>query len=132
MNTQNKEQSSDNATDPRNFAIGVLSTTACVLFVGLVLLQAMPRQSEAAGVTESSGNYTITVGVASIDDEEIVYVINNREQKMIAYRFDANRKTIVLATGVDLKPMLDAAAASTGQSPPKGKHNRGRGRRRHP
>jgi hypothetical protein len=102
--------------DPRNFAIGVLSTTATVLLVGVVLLYSRPEGARADGMTTSGGNYVITVGSLTKGDEEVVYVVDTSTDKMLVFRFDGNRRQIEIVQGVDL---AEARRASTppGQQP---------------
>lgn len=90
------------AQDPRSFTIGVLSTTASILFVGLLLLQNQSPSVQAAGMTTSGGNYIMTVGRLNQGDEEIVYLLDAGSDKMIAYRYDAIRHTIEVVQGIDL------------------------------
>ena len=88
--------------DPKNLAIGVLSTTASVLFVGLILLQSQSQSVQAEGMTTSGGNYILTVGRLNNGDEEVLYLIDSGSDKLIAYRFDAVRRQIEVVQGIDL------------------------------
>ena len=106
-----------NARDPRNFAIGVLSTTASILFVGLLLLQNQSQTASAAGMTTSGGNYILTVGRLNQTDEELLYLIDSGSDKLIAYRFDATRRSIEVFQGVDLGE-IRRAATPAGSDPP--------------
>ena len=67
----------------RNFAIGVLSTTATMLLVGVVLLYSRPQAVRADGMTASGGGYVMTVGNLTRNDEEIVYVLDTSTDKML-------------------------------------------------
>ncbi len=101
--------------DQRNFAIGVLSTTAVVLFVGLLLVNFQAPRVLASGMSASGGEYTMTVGTFAQNDEEFVYVIKARSEKLAVYRFDASRKEIQIVDGVDLKQMRAAASGGSAQ-----------------
>jgi len=101
--------------DSKNFAIGILSTTAVILFVGLMLTHGRPTPALAGSMTTTSGEYILTVGTVSIDDEEVVYVINAPDQKMIAYRFDIGTGKIEVVEGINLEEMAKSAAAGPAQ-----------------
>ena len=101
----------------RNFAIGVLSTTATILLVGVVLLYSRPDDVRADGMTASGGGYVVTVGSLTQNDEELVYVIDATTDKMIAYRFDGNRRLIELVQGVDLAELEGASTPTDPQQP---------------
>ncbi len=109
--------------DNKNFAIGILSTTATILFVGLVVIHTRPAPVLADGMTTRGGDYDMTVGAIDRRDEELVYVINAPQQRMIAYRFNPNTNQIDVYQGVDL-------AEVRGQGGGKAKQPRQRGRRR--
>ncbi len=95
--------------DNKNFTIGVLSTTAVILFVGLVVINTRPAPALADGMTIRGGDYEITVGALDQTDEELVYVIDSTQQRMIAYRFDTNTERIEIVGGVDLATIRDQA-----------------------
>lgn len=109
--------------DSRNFAIGILSTTAVILLVGLVIVHTRPNPVLASGMTTTSGDYVLTVGTTTIDNEEVVYVIDAPAEKLIAYRFDGARREIQIVDGVDLNELRGAATAA-GQQQPTGRKRR--------
>ncbi len=117
-----------NHVDSRNLAIGILSTTAMILLVGLLIIHTRPQQVMAAGMTTTNGDYAMTVGVASQNNEEVVYIIDAPMQRLIAYTFDAGRREIGVVDAIDLAEMRASANPKQPQrkAPPKGK----RGRRR--
>lgn len=96
-------------TDTKNFAIGVLSTTAVILFVGLLIVQSRPSEVYASGMTTSGGGYIMTVGAMTQNDEEVVYVLDTRSQKLVVYRFDGNRREIQILQGIDLSDLRKGA-----------------------
>ncbi|MCH7994324.1 MAG: hypothetical protein IIB57_07755 [Planctomycetes bacterium] len=110
--------------DSKNFAIGVLSTTAVILLVGVLIIHSQSSPARAAGMTTEGGKYVMTVGAIE-PAEDLVFVINATAQKMIIYRFDVGRSRIVRVERVDLKKMVDKSAASAKK---KGKGKK-RGRR---
>ena len=92
-------------TNSKNVAIGALSTTAAILFVGLVLIQTRPQPTQADGMTIVAGDYVLTVGELNRLDEELLYVIDAPAQRLISYRLDIGRKQIELVQGIDLEEM---------------------------
>ncbi len=109
--------------DSKNFAIGVLSTTAVILLVGVLIIHSQSSPALASGMTTEGGKYVMTVG--AIDPaEDLVFVINSTSQKMKVYRFDVGQSRIKRVETVNLKKMVDNAAKSA-KKKGKGK-NRGR------
>jgi len=103
--------------DSKNFAIGVLSTTATILLVGVILLYSRTDIVRADGMTASGGGYVVTVGNLTWNDEELVYVIDATTDKMIVYRFDGNRRQIELVQGIDFSEMKRASTPADPQRP---------------
>ena len=77
----------DQDMDSKNFAIGVLSTTATILLVGVILVHSRSNEAQADGMTASGGGYIVTVGNLTQHDEELVYVVDTSTDKMAVYRF---------------------------------------------
>lgn len=103
--------------DSRNFAIGVLSTTATILLIGVVVLYSRPDDVRAGGMTTSAGRYVLTVGSISQGDEEFVYLLDTSLNKMVVYRFDGNRRQIEIFQGIDLAEIQRASAPRDPQQP---------------
>ena len=103
--------------DQKNFAIGVLSTTAAILLVGVVLITGRPQSAVAAGMTSTGGDYIISVGTSPQTDEEYVYVIDVPSQKMLVYRFDANRGLVDVVQSIDLAQFRQGTPPPPGQPP---------------
>ena len=118
-----------NHVESKNLAIGILSTTAMILLVGLLIIQTRPQQVMAAGMTTTNGDYAMTVGVASQNNEEVVYIIDAPIQRLIAYSFNAGRREIVVVDAIDLAEMRSAANPQQPQNKPAPKKGK-RGRRR--
>ena len=93
----------------KDMTIGVLSTTAVILLVGILIIHSRPEPAMASGMTASGGRYTMTVGSVTVDDEELLFVIDSLEQKMVVYRFDTGRRELQLNQRYDLKEMSEAA-----------------------
>lgn len=103
--------------DSKDFAIGVLSTTAVVLLVGIVVVQSAPQSVRADGMTVAGGDYVITVGARTQTDEDYVYVIDVPAEKMIAYRFDTGKHQIEIVQGLDLSLLRQAPAKAEPATP---------------
>ncbi|MFQ5461819.1 MAG: hypothetical protein ACE5E5_04240 [Phycisphaerae bacterium] len=115
----------------KDFAIGILTTTATILLVGLLVIGSRSQPAMAGAMTDDNGPYVITVSTLTSDDEEVVLVLNAPEEKLIAYRFDAARRELVVLDGIDVA-QARAAAAATKAPKAKGanKNKRGRPKRR--
>jgi len=109
--------------DTKNFTIGVLSTTATILLVGLMVIHTRPNPVFADGMSVSGGDYVLTVGANDETDEEFIFVIDTSANKIIAYRFDARRGQIEIVFGKDLAQLQDP---SNQQSPVNQPRNRNR------
>lgn len=95
--------------DSRDLAIGMLTTTAVVLLVGLLVIHAQPNPARASGLTIMHGDYSLAVGTLTERDEELVYIIDAPQQKLNVYRFDNGRKQIDLVQTVSLEEMRNQA-----------------------
>ena len=105
--------------DSKNFAIGVLSTTAIILLVGLLVIHSRPETAMASGMTAKVGTYLLTVGMDPSGDQELLYVINAAKERMIVYRFEPNRGQIQLLQGIELSEIRQANEPQQKQPPPK-------------
>ena len=110
--------------DSKDFAIGILSTTAAILLVGLVIINTRPEAALADGMTTTGGGYVMTVGGVSSPDEDYVYILNTPAERLIAYRFNANREQIEVVQGIDLADLRTQAG-----TPQRGRRPAPRGRR---
>ncbi len=125
--TSEPTTSSVRPVDSRDFAIGVLSITAMILLVGVILVSLQPAPVRASGMTVSAGAYTLTVGQAASVDEEFLYVLDGPAEKMIAYRFNTTRQMIDVVQGIDLSGLRAPAAGQSAK--PAGRRPPTRGRR---
>jgi hypothetical protein len=114
--------------DSKNFAIGVLSTTAVILFVGLLVVQSRPEPAYAFGMNAQGGDYLLTTGQMQ-PAEELLYVIDAASQKMLVYRFDINTRQIIRASGEDLDKLRQRTGDSSDTTKRRGTRGRGRGGR---
>jgi len=71
-----------------------------VLIIGMVAIIIGARPGPAyAQVADRAGNYLAVTGTLATRGEQVLYLINTREQIMIVYKYDASSKTLLnLAT----------------------------------
>ena len=101
--------------DRRDFAIGILSTTAVILSITLVFLLRTPQAVHASGMGDRGGDYIMLSG-QMWENEELLYVIDTASDRMITYRFDRRQGQIVVAEGTNLEQfMRQEAPAGTGR-----------------
>ena len=113
----------------KDFAIGVLSTTATILLVGLFVIHTRPEPAYAAGMTTTNGDYVLTVGTATINNEELLYIIDAPQEILVSYRFNSGKRTVEIVDRIKLSQMRSAS----GNPPPQQKGKKGRtGKRRRP
>lgn len=96
--------------DNKNFTIGILSTTAVILFAALAIMFSQSESASASGITANAGGYILTVGSVSVNDEELLYVTQTATKRMAVYRFDNGNRRIELIDGIDLGEVSKAAA----------------------
>lgn len=87
--------------DVRTFAIGVLSVTACVLFVGLLLVANQPTPAYGIGQSDRGGDYVMLTQQLTTSTEGLV-VVDAAAKKLILYGFDYNRKSLTIVDGFNL------------------------------
>ncbi len=92
--------------DRQSFAIGILSITASVFFVGFLLLVLTPRPAEAARMNASAGDYLMATQSIS-NTRELIVVIDAAAQRMISYELQSGRnpQQLVITSRVDLKEL---------------------------
>jgi hypothetical protein len=90
------------AIDTRTLALGVLSITACVLFVGLMLVSQQPAYG--TGMNDRGGDYIMVTQQISSSSEAVV-VIDAAAQMMIVYTFDYNNKRLEILERISLSQM---------------------------
>ncbi len=106
----------------KDLAIGVLSTTAVILFVGLIILNTQPTPVYASGMSDRGGDYILVTG-AMWAQEELLYVINSAENKMMIYRFDTQTGQIKAHGPASLDQFFSGRPARLA---PKGRRSRRR------
>jgi hypothetical protein len=94
------------AIDGKTFAIGVLTVTACILFIGFLLVgNAAIRPAYGFAMNDRGGDYILMTQQLSNSNESLV-VIDAAAKRMIVYVFDYNDKALeILTPPVDLSQM---------------------------
>ncbi len=95
--------------DTHSLLIGVLSVTACILFVGLMLVTIQPREAQAIGMMDRGGDYILATQQFS-NSSEAIAVIDAAAKVMIVYAFDYNNKVLEILERVNLE-MLPSPGA---------------------
>jgi hypothetical protein len=107
--------------DSKNFTIGILSTTAAILLVGLILMQTRPEPAYAANMNDRGGDYLLVTGQVQVN-QEMLYVIDAASEKVMSYIFDLNGRRInVVGNTGDLGQLRGGGSGDSG--------GRSRGRR---
>lgn len=94
------------ALDGRSLAIGVLTITACILFVALMLVPSTPP-AQAIGMNDRSGDYILVTMQLTTSNEGVV-LTDAAAKRMLVYSFDYNRKQLVPLSGYDLETLQQA------------------------
>ncbi len=113
----------------KDMTIGVLSTTAVILLVGIMVIHSRPEPALASGMSASGGDYVMSVGSVSINDEELLFVINRKVEEMIVYRFDAGRHQLQINQRVNLAELREAANEQSKRGGKKSKSRKSKRRR---
>jgi hypothetical protein len=87
--------------DARTLAIGVLSITACILFVGFLLISSSPTPAYGFGQNDRGGDYIILTQQLTGSSEALI-VIDAASHRMVLYGFDITSKAIVPIQGIPL------------------------------
>lgn len=87
--------------DTQTFTIGVLSVTACVLFVGLILAISQPKAAYAIGQSDRAGDYIMITQQLTTSQEGVV-VVDGAADRLILYAFDFNNKRLEMLDGLEL------------------------------
>ena len=107
----------------KNLTIGVLSVTAVILFVGLIVVHSLAGGGQqafaAAGAGVQSGDYMLVNGQFKVD-RELFYLIDASSEQLVVYRYDEKtRQAFGPTQSIDLKELR--GGVPQGSPPPKGK-----------
>jgi hypothetical protein len=94
--------------DKSNLTIGVLSITAIVLLVGLLLTLGGHGNAMGMGQIDRGGDYILVTGQFS-DSSELIYVTDAAAQRMNVYSYDSTTRQFVLWDTVDLRRVFAQA-----------------------
>ena len=101
--------------DSKTFAIGVLGVTACILFVGLLLVTMLPP-AYGIGQTDRGGDY-IMVTQQLTNSQEGVIIIDAASRQMTMYALNAsNRQLHIIQQNIPLD-QLPGSRANEGRAP---------------
>lgn len=104
-------QSINGTIDSRTFAIGVLTVTACVLFVGFLLVSTQPAQ--ATGQSDRSGDYKILTMQVTRSNEQVV-IVDAAAKRAILYEFNYAAKQLNIAAIIPFENLAKPSATDTG------------------
>ena len=78
-------------SNAKNISNGVLTITAVILLVGIILVGSTATNSAYAGnVSSYGGDFTVTIGRVT-RDAELIYLVDNTTERLLVYGL--NRKT---------------------------------------
>ena len=102
--------------DNKTLAIGVLSITACILFVGLLLVTMQPTPAYGIGQTDRGGDY-IMLTQQLTNSQEGVLIIDAAARQMTLYALNGSNKQLqVLHANIPLD-QLPGSQRGSGQQP---------------
>lgn len=87
------------ALDGKTFAIGVLTVTATVLFVGVLFL--ITRPAYGFGLSDCAGDYKMLTQQIS-RSKELVVVLDAAAKRAVLYDFDYSNKRLEIAKVIPL------------------------------
>jgi hypothetical protein len=90
--------------DKRSFTIGILSLTAVLLFVAILIMP--PRASANFAIKDR--DYQAVTALINTNDEAL-YVLDNRSGQMACFSYSPAQRSLVLK---GMRPVMDAFAAA--------------------
>lgn len=89
----------------KDFAIGILSVTAAIMFAALfIILNVAPQQAMAFGQNQRAGDFLMST--AQLDETaDLVILVDAAMQKMNVYGFNVPVNMIELVQQIDLSPL---------------------------
>ncbi len=95
--------------DNQSYTIGVLSITAAVLLVGVILIPDRAGNSAMAfGQLDRGGDYIILTGQFN-ENSELIYITDAAARRLNVYSYDPTTRQIIVWDSVDMA-RLDMAA----------------------
>jgi len=91
--------------DKSDYAIGVLSITAVILLVGLLLItSASGNRAAANSMLDRGGDYIMATGQFS-ESDEVIYVTDTAAQRLALYSYDPTHRQFMLWDVFDLRQL---------------------------
>lgn len=88
--------------DGKTFVIGVLSVTACILFIGFMLITT--QSAQAVGMNDEAGDYKmLTMQINR--STELVVITDAAAERAIFYGFDYSQKRLEMLATIPLKDL---------------------------
>lgn len=94
--------------DGKTLAIGVLSVTACVLFVGFLVLTTLSTPAQGLGMNDRGGDYILLTQKLSSSQEGII-VADAAAKRIVLYGYDFSRKQLIPLSGYSLDQLPSPA-----------------------
>lgn len=89
------------------FAIGILSVTAVILFVGLVVVISLPQPAAAIGQTDRGGDYLMVTSQFT-NNWEVAMITDGAVGRMGAYFYNINTRSVELVDMVEFARFMRA------------------------
>lgn len=99
-----------NGDDRHRLSIGVLSITAMVLLVGIVVVSSINRSALAIGMSDRGGDY-IVVTSQFTGSREAIIVTDAAAERMAAYLFNLTTRRMEPVSVFDLKKLKELKGA---------------------
>lgn len=89
----------------KDFAIGILSVTAVILFAAVfIIMNVAPQQAVAFGQNQRAGDFLVST--AQLDETaDLVILVEAAQQRMNVYGFNVPVNQIELVQQLDLSPL---------------------------
>lgn len=86
----------------QNFAIGILSVTATILLVGILLMGTLaPQEAQGYAQIDRGGDYVMLTSQWRLSDE-VLWILDGRSQMLGLYYFNPDRARLELVRAVPL------------------------------
>lgn len=95
MDTNQRVQPQPTGVDGKSLAIGILSVTATILMVGLLILATVARPAYGIGMLDRGSQYIMLTQQVSNSGEAVV-IIDAEAERMGVYALNPSTKKIVL------------------------------------
>ena len=94
----------NHSLDNRSLTIGVLSITACILFVGLMFIMMQPKPVYGIGQIDRAGDYIMLTQQIS-NSQEMCVIIDAASRQMALYGYNAPNRQIQMLQNINLSDM---------------------------